>query len=323
VAFSQHFSLRNSLPGEDPWIDAEGIVSRSFPNSETVLDAFAENPNSFVAHVVANVGDIGTVIKSQVLGISGGQASLLTFAMVITLGLSFIVSLLVSPRAAFSIGASMRRNLASWRLFSSTTLAWGTVLFAVLLATIPLIVVFPRDHYVLAPAGMALVLLVALQRRWGSASLSRVLPLTLVLALFALSLAQTVRAVANRVVYPAPLARSVALLAQSDKEWVLLSADWGVNSSLEVFVPGVEIVSPTEIRKDETMREFLDRRGVNALWRPFEWESLGISTEETPTGALLMSNDIRLDALFPGSVVFMNQTGSDGPVAPSDMREQP
>lgn len=321
VAFSQHFSLRNAAVGEDPWLDAGRIVARIFPQSSSLLEALAENPSAIATHVLRNVWDAGLALQDQVLGTSGVQASPLTFAMVAALVLSLAVSLLGAKRSEI-LGKSAVRLNVNWRSLSfDKSLVWVTVLFAVILAIVPILLIFPRDHYLMAPAGMALVGIVALQRRFGSPSVSRILPLTLVLALFALSLAQTVRAVTNRVVYPAPIARSVALMAQSDEKWVLLSGDWGVNTSLDVFVPGVEIVPPGDIGKDETMGEFMIRRGINSVWRPFDLATSGLSVETTSTGHLLTRDGIRLDALFPGSMVFLNQTGMSGVNAPAENQE--
>ena len=132
----------------------------------------------------------------------------------------------------------------------------ATAAIALLLAITPLLVVYPRDHYLVVPVGLSIVLLLALQRQLGSPALSQVLPLLIVLVLFGILVAESIRAVANRVVYPAPVARSVALLAQSERDWVLVSDDWGANTFLDVFVPDVEIVSPSEMREDESVQDF-------------------------------------------------------------------
>jgi len=181
----------------------------------------------------------------------------------------------------------------------------ATAAIALLLAITPLLVVYPRDHYLVVPVGLSIVLLLALQRQLGSPALSQVLPLLIVLVLFGILVAESIRAVANRVVYPAPVARSVALLAQSERDWVLVSDDWGANTVLDVFVPDVEIVSPSEMREDESVQDFFERRAVNGVWRPLDLVDQGFSTQELSSNELLVDGGVRLNALFPGSAVFL------------------
>ncbi len=305
VAFSQHFALRNARPGEDPWLEAADVVSRSFPNASSLPQALIENPTAVLSHVFGNAQDLGAAIQSQVLGLSGTVVSLLTLSMAVALGLSFLASLF------FSLGSvSGRFRLLVQRVFSphpfpGQVVSLATAAIALLLATTPLFAMYPRDHYLVVPVGLSIVLLLALQRQLGSPALSQVLPLLLVLVLFGIVVADSIRAVANRVVYPAPVARSVALLAQSERDWVLVSNDWGANTFLDVFVPDVEIVSLSEMREDESVQDFFERRAVNGVWRPLDLVDQGFSTQELSSNELLVDGGVRLNALFPGSAVFL------------------
>ncbi len=106
MAFSQHFSLRNSLVGEDPWLGSAEIVGRSFLGVDSVGQALLSNPSVFISHLFSNVAEFPTSLFHQVLG---GPA--ISSMMVVVLLASMLGSIFMQPRLAFSkLRVKLRRS---------------------------------------------------------------------------------------------------------------------------------------------------------------------------------------------------------------------
>ncbi len=272
LAFSQHFSLRNSLVGEDPWLDSAEIVGRSFPGVESVGQALLSNPSVFISHLFSNLAGFPTSLLHQVLG---GPA--ISSMMLLVLSVSMLVSIGIQPRLAFSkLRVKLRCASRGRKKIGNIFLVVIAILFLVAVM-IPILVIFPRDHYLLVPAGLLILMLVVIQSRFGSPKLTAVLPFAITFLLFALLAGQVFQQTIGRMTYPAPNAKTLSLMRNSDTDWKVLSSGWGLDFSLNAFVERAEIVNPNELAPGKGLEQFLTESGVNAVWIPDQVANFGLS----------------------------------------------
>ena len=260
VAFSQHFSLRNSLGGEDPWLDYAEIVGRSFSGVDSVGQAVLTNPSASISHVFSNVADFPVLLSHQVFG-----GSVVGSLMVVVLLLSTLVSVALQPRIAIS----KFRDLLG--LFSSDRRKIEDILFVVVgflfvaSLAIPILVIFPRNHYLIVPAGLVILGTVVIQSQVGSSKLTFVLPFTVSFILFALLSAQVLQQTIGRMTYPAQGARSMVLMRDADTDWKIFSSGWGLYQ-LNTFVERAEIVYPESLPAGKDLELFFKEESINAVW---------------------------------------------------------
>ncbi len=131
---------------------------------------------------------------------------------------------------------------------------------------IPILVIFPRDHYLIVPAGLLILIIVVIQSQFGLPKLTAVLPFAITFLLFTLLTGQVIQQTIGRMTYPAPVAKTLSLMKNANNDWRILSLDWGLNFSLKTFVDRAEIVSRNELAPGEGFEQFLTESGVNAVW---------------------------------------------------------
>ncbi len=260
VAFSQHFSLRNSLVGEDPWLDAAEIVGRSFPGVESVGQALLSNPSVFIAHLFSNIADFPTSLFHQVMG---GPA--ITPLMVVILLVSMLVSIGMQPRVAFyRLRGKVRRYWSGRKRIENIVFVIIGILFLAAVM-IPILVIFPRDHYLIVPAGLLILTVLVIQSQFGSPKITAVSPFAISFLLFVLLTGQVIQQTIGRMAYPASTARTMSLMRDADTDWKVFSSGWGLNQ-LNTFVDRAEIIYPEELAPGQDLEEFLTQAGVNAVW---------------------------------------------------------
>ncbi len=260
VAFSQHFSLRNSLVGEDPWLDAAEIVGRSFPGVESVGQALLSNPSVFIAHLFSNIADFPTSLFHQVMG---GPA--ITPLMVVILLVSMLVSIGIQPRVAFyRLRVKLRHAWSGRKRIENIVFVIVGILFLTAVM-IPILVIFPRDHYLIVPAGLLILTVLVIQSQFGSPKITAVLPFAISFLLFVLLTGQIIQQTIGRMAYPASTARTMSLMRDADTDWKVFSSGWGLNQ-LNTFVDRAEIIYPEELAPGQDLEEFLTQTGINAVW---------------------------------------------------------
>jgi len=268
-AFSQHFSLRNSFVGEDPWLDSAEIVGRSFPGVDSVGQAFLTNPSVFISHVFSNVADFPVSLFHQVFG-----GPLISSLMVVVLLLSMLTSVALQPRAAFSkLRVSFGLFGRNRNKIENIVLVFLGLLFISALA-IPILVIFPRDHYLIVPAGLVILVIVVIQSQFGSTKLTLALPFVVTFLLFALLSAQVLQQTIGRMTYPAPIAKTLSLMENTSTDWRILSLDWGLNTGSSTFVNRSEVVSPNEFTTGAEFEKSLAEFGINAVWITSDFNNL-------------------------------------------------
>lgn len=260
VAFSQHFSLRNSLVGEDPWLDAAEIMGRSFPGAESVGQALLTNPSVFVSHIFSNVAEFPTSLFHQVLG-----GTTITSLMVVVLLISMLISVGMQPRLAFS--RLRGKFLRYWGELSKieNIIFMGIGILFLVAVMIPILVIYPRDHYLIVPAGLLILFVLVIQSQFGSPKITVILPFAMSFLLFVLLTGQVIQQTVGRMAYPASTARSMSLMRDADTDWKIFSSGWGLNQ-LNTFVDRAEIIYPEDSKPGQDLEEFFARAGINAVW---------------------------------------------------------
>jgi hypothetical protein len=268
-AFSQHFSLRNSLGSEDPWLDSAEIVGRSFPGVDSVGQAVLTNPSVFISHVFSNVADFPVSLFHQVFG-----GPLISSLMVIVLFLSMLASVALRPRIALSkLRFSFGLFWGNRKIIKNILLIFVGLLFFAALA-IPILVIFPRDHYLIVPAGLLILVIVVIQDQFGSPKLTLALPFALTFLLFVLLSAQVLQQTIGRMTYPAPIAKTLSLMENTSTDWRILSLDWGLNTGASTFVDSAEVVGPNQFAPGQEFEKSLIESGINAVWITSDFNNL-------------------------------------------------
>jgi len=180
----------------------------------------------------------------------------------------------------------------------------------VVCAFLPVVIVFPREHYAPILYGLLLLSVVLVQRFLGTNKFQLVLPLgVMILAFSGLALA-TFRGVINQASYPSPIASAVTHLRGMQEQVLLVSNDWGVQEGLSVLAPNVQVVNPDTLSEAERVR-LLRSLQFDAIWLPNEvW-----STSEDECSSDLPSVSCAWARHFhpsqPGSPLFIrNRTVS-------------
>jgi len=260
VAFSQHFSLRNSLAGEDPWLDAGEIVGRSFPGVESIGQALLSNPSVFISHLFSNIAEFPTSLFHQVLG-----EPTITSLMVLVLLVSTLVSIGMQPRWAFSeLRGKVRRYWDGRKRIENVVFVIIGILFLAAII-IPILVIYPRDHYLIVPAGLLILFVLVIQSQFGSPKITAVLPFAISFLLFALLTVQVIQHTIGRMSYPAHTARAMSLMRDADTDWKVFSSGWGLYQ-LNTFVDRAEIIYPEDSTPGQDLEEFFAQAGINAVW---------------------------------------------------------
>jgi hypothetical protein len=260
VAFSQHFSLRNSFVGEDPWLDWTEIVGRSFPGAQSVGQALLNNPSVFVSHLFSNIAEFPTFLIHQVLG-----GPTITSLMVVVLLVSVLVSVGMQPRMAFSrLRGKVRRYRGGIKKIENIVFVIVGILFLVAIM-IPILVIYPRAHYLVVPAGLLILFVLVIQSQFGSTKMTAVLPFAISFLLFVLLTGQVIQDTIGRMSYPAHGARSMSLMRDADTDWKIFASGWDVYQ-LITFVDRAEIIYPEALAPGQDLEEFFAQAGINAVW---------------------------------------------------------
>ena len=253
TAFVQHFALRHAQLGEDPWLDASAIASRYFGNATSVIEAARNEPLAFLGHLYANLRSSPHEFLYNVLSWPSPQA----IAFIVISGLGISLSLLLAPRTTLLKLRSLGGKVLQPKYRVSTLM---TFLLLVALAE-PIVIIYPRDHYLLLPLTVILPLILAIQFRVGLRRMASLTPALLSLILLVTLLLHTAGLAIEKSSQPTSLASAVESLKQDDRQWRMLGIDWG----LEVFVPGLVQVSDDAPENGETFREFIKRQRINLM----------------------------------------------------------
>jgi hypothetical protein len=254
LAFQQHFALRQAAASEDPWLQAGTITARAFPGASSLGEAAMANPGALLGHIVANIQSAPRVLSRTVLLGSG----LLPLAALGALVAGALLAVVADPRRSCARAREVGPVLVGRRYrLPLVVLALLTVALM-----IPPLVVYPREHYLLVPAGAFVVALAAVQRHLGTQRFTALIPLALVVVIYATFGVQGVRQVVKRVAYPAPFAATAVRMIDAGTPWRLLAYEPGI----DVYVPNVTLVADEPLQPGETFLEYLVRNEIDAVF---------------------------------------------------------
>lgn len=255
VAFSQHFALRNALPEENSWVDHSSITARTFGQADGITSAMRADPAAFVGHVASNLGDtIENTLNSVI-----GAAEPLVGRLWLVLGLGLVTSLAVAPRDSVSRLRARVCALVSPRYRVPLIVSMSVALSA----AVPVVLFFPRSHYLLGFTAALAVGAVVAQYWVGSRRLISLVPLAPAVLVFSIYAMGVIETYAQRAQQPPPRTASIQTMNAVAVDWRLLGSEWG-SIGMEVYVPRLTSVNaPAD--EGESFLEYLQRNRVNAV----------------------------------------------------------
>ena len=258
AAFGQHYALRHATDGEDPWTQWQEIVRSSFSNAGSVREAVIENPWAVIAHFGANALDAPGALLG-VLGTTDTPAGLVRELIVLTFGASLLVGLIIAPRASYTNAREMLSALTTRRYRMPLILA---CLFC-LSAVIPIVVVFPREHYLLVWVAVLITAGAFLLHRVVSSRLQWLFPVACTAVLFGFFGHQMLEARSQREAFPAVRAEALRVMQAAPEARLWGRGDWG-RYGPEVYVPGLVAIESQPL-PGESIDEFLERNEVSVV----------------------------------------------------------
>lgn len=150
VAFGQHFSLNWVYwNGSDmnAWINWREITSRNFGSAHSIQEAFAQNPSAFLKHIAYNLLNFSRytpklLFPENLTEIPAIVVALLSIGLLIAYLLIVHLSNTYYNRLLILI-SSFRKNLQK---YTSLLLFVGLFLLP---TSVTIIIIYPRDHYLL------------------------------------------------------------------------------------------------------------------------------------------------------------------------------
>lgn len=149
-AFGQHFSLNWvhwNASDLDPWVDWREIISRNFGSPHSILEAFVNNPSAFLIHITHNLLEFARFIPKLFFPANANEISGKVIAL---LGIGLLVGLLVAclsntryKRLLLMLIYLVRKNLQEYK----RVLIF--VAFFLLPTFVSILIIYPRDHYLL------------------------------------------------------------------------------------------------------------------------------------------------------------------------------
>jgi len=259
LAFAQHYSLRHFMTGENPWLQADAIVQRSFPTATGVTQAMAENSFAFSSHMFANMlyaprGFVSNLVGEQESIFSSGLVSLLVFvALIISTGLVFAVN------RSYSI-EWLKKNLSKTQIIKRY---WFFLVFFLSFTALllPVVIVYPRLHYLVFPVPVFVIGLGIFIDRCNQRIRINNPLFAILMILFLAWTIQTSLLTVNRLSQPPTMAASATEMFKQGKEWRMLGVEWG----FEVYVPGLEKIDPELPATQESITAYLERLKINAV----------------------------------------------------------
>jgi len=152
TAFSQHYGLRNSTSGMDVWMSGSDAVARDFPNSNSILQAFVENPSRMSTHTIDNLLLAPQSFIGNTLGFNAEQISEITISKLGLIGFFGIslVLFILNWRAIVSELKILIQHVLKSNQRPATLLTALVILFS----SVSLLVIYPRAHYQLVALGL-------------------------------------------------------------------------------------------------------------------------------------------------------------------------
>lgn len=275
-AFGQHYALKVALSqhlGMDPWTNWLVIARRAFPHAETIGAAARENPREFIWHLTQNLRALPAAFAELLLPPSY-VPECLRAAIAVALVLVLVLGL---------AGASFFRR-RSRRRFAPPRLSWWPLLIVVAVpTTASVILIHPRQHYILPFSLLALGALatwsgrsvIAMKRafrrrtgpRWraGVGSVAHVATLAVFLALFPTFRRSAAPALLSPVIEPARHQENLLTIAALRSYRLKGPLTVLETSYSRALYAGYDFRYVSHVEKYSKFWDFLHARGVNVV----------------------------------------------------------
>jgi len=257
-AFGQHYGIRAHLPGEDNWYQWDQVMQRDFPGATGVTQAFTTSPGLFFKHIFGNIAETPADFIAFLLPDFPFEhpARLLATIMLLALAAAVVYILLARPRDS----ARAVRRITSFTYLRAHVVPLAFLALNLVFLFAAVIVIYPREHYLLGLVGLAFLLVGALIAKLGSPPArywTVVLPQTVLFTMFALL---TVLAISGRVSNPPAFASTVRSLTLQDGIRNYLA----IPSELANYTDRLVPVNPQPL-PTETFQDFLARNNIGAV----------------------------------------------------------
>jgi len=259
TAFSQHYGLRNSTSGMDVWMSGSDAVARDFPNSNSILQAFVENPSRMSTHIIDNLLLAPRSFIGNTLGFNAEQISEITLSKLGLIGF-FGISLVLFILNWRAIVSELK--ILIQHVFKSNQRP-ATLLTAlvILLSSVSLFVIYPRAHYQLVALGLlTLTMFLLLQSHSQINWISRI-PLAWITIAFLIFSVQTISTIPDRISNPPMFEASLRKIDSHLAEKRILSMD----EPLTLFLSRSKTV--VDPRNGEAFSEAIISSGTNVIFR--------------------------------------------------------
>ncbi|PKQ29488.1 MAG: hypothetical protein CVT60_05105 [Actinobacteria bacterium HGW-Actinobacteria-10] len=249
LAFGQHYAVAHE--GDSYWVGWEEIIRRDFGDASNVGSAFAAAPGAVIDHVRINLTRTPAMIRDSLLW---GRNTRPGLALSNRSALVLLTALLVAglATAAAEVWKGHLHRL-SW---SFAPLAWPVYLIA-LLSIPPVLILFPRLHYLQTWVAAAILTAVIVMSRMSAR-------MQLGIAAVAITLVAVPLMVSVVHSYTRPAYReNLALVRVLQRLPGKHVAATGLSPELSTYIPNFRMVRPKST--DETFQDFLHREDVDVI----------------------------------------------------------
>jgi hypothetical protein len=158
IAFGQHFSLnwiywnKSNL---SPWTNWREIISHTFGSTHSIPESLAQNPSAFLKHITYNLLNFARFTPQKIFPVNLSEPSTIVVALLTS---SLLIAYLCNAhyKKLLILISSVHKNL---REYNRLLIVVGLFLLP---AFVSIIIIYPRDHYLLGFSVLAVMITVIL-----------------------------------------------------------------------------------------------------------------------------------------------------------------
>jgi len=243
----------------DVWMSGSDAVARDFPNSNSILQAFVENPSQMSTHIIDNLLLAPRSFIGNTLGFNAEQISEITIPKLGLIGF-FGVSLVLFILNWRAIGSKLK--IWMQHAFKSTQQP-ATILavFVILLSSVSILVIYPRAHYQLVALGLLTLTTLLLLQSLSEINWTTRIPLVWITSAFLIISVQSILSASERLKSPPIFEASLREIDKSVANKIILSKD----QPITLFLTAAE--SATDPRSESTFSNAITRAGIKVILR--------------------------------------------------------
>ena len=293
TAFSQHYGLRNSTSGMDVWMSGSDAVARDFPNSNSILQAFVENPSRMSTHIIDNLLLAPQSFIGNTLGFNAEQISEITISKLGLIGFFGIslVLFILNWRAIVSELKILIQHVLKSNQRPATLLTALVILFS----SVSLLVIYPRAHYQLVALGLLTLTMFLLLQSLSQINWISRIPFAWITIAFLIISVQSILSASERIKSPPIFEASLREIDKSVANKIILSRD----QPITLFLTAAE--SATDPRSESTFSNAITRAGINVILRSTILDESGWGMLEGYSTFFENPGEFDFETIIPGS----------------------